>query len=130
VDVAKSQHQVGAAGRRQLQLLRRLEGRQPHAVVQLRLRLQLLLQTLGTAAAIVHGRLRVGAGEDQQALLAQVGRQDLGVPATARIDLDHCGGGPDAEEEQRLVGVAPAVARGIGRRALRSGDGRLQPRLG
>ncbi|MNT84314.1 hypothetical protein D3C72_2243110 [compost metagenome] len=62
-------------------------------------------------------------------MVAQVGRQDLRIPAAARRQFHHRHRRLDAEERQRFIRVAGAVAQRIGRRARTAGDGRLQGRV-
>ena len=70
------------------------------------------------------------AGGDILAAVAQVGREDLGVPAARRRDLDHRHRRFQPEEGQRLDRVAVRVARPVGLRALRTLQNRTEIGLG
>ena len=74
--------------------------------------------------AIAHRRRVIGA------VIAQIGRENLGIPTAARPDFHHRVGRPHAEEGERLGRMAIAVARDVGGGARRRGDGRGERRIG
>ncbi len=70
---------------------------------------------------------------DRRVVLALVVHQrcdHLGIPTRLRPHLEHPGVRPDAEEEQRLLRMAVAVARAVGFGALRPGQNPIQLQRG
>jgi hypothetical protein len=67
----------------------------------------------------------------EAAAVVQVGRQDLGVPAAARRDLDDCDQSGRMPKKARVCQWMPGVvACAVGGAALRAVDRRLQGRIG
>ncbi len=64
-------------------------------------------------AAAVGRILRVVPRRDEPPVLTQVGREDLRVPATARVDLHHGHAGLETEELERLARMPELVPRAI-----------------
>nr|GEU28509.1 hypothetical protein [Tanacetum cinerariifolium] len=129
MDVAEGEHHVHAVIWCEFIFARRREHAQRHLVVHGRIGVQARHEALGAFAFALVGGCQVVPGGDQFAALAQVRRQDLGVPAGARRQLHHRHVGTDAEEGQRFVWMAVSVALHIGGRARGGGDGGFQLRV-
>ena len=79
----------------------------------------------GAAVFIAHIRIEIGG--DQCAIPArQIRREDVGVPATARPQLNHFVIGLHAEEFQRFLWIAPGIAGLFLVAAMRASDGGLK----
>ncbi len=114
MDVAEGQHDIGAAGRNALAEIVGREGRQADGAVAIGM--------IGLHRAEA-GEAAVGGDGIERAARRDVGRQNFGVPATAGGHFDDHVARIDTEKGERLGRVAVGIARDIGRRAGRRGNG-------
>ncbi len=132
MDVAEGQHHIGRRGLAQHRR-GRIEGDYRGAVELRRRPGELLRQAIARTLLVVTpatGRQRLWIHHRRHvlAILTQIGRQDLRIPAAAGRDLHHRLCRLQAEERQRLRRVAMRIANDIGRGAPAAGHRRLQLR--
>ncbi len=118
--VAEGEDDIGRSGRRDVKAVAE------HGDVDLAVEIFVGIGILEFLNGLSGARARRGIalrGVIGAATGLQIGRQNLGVPAPARPNLDDAHAGLNAEKRQRLLRVAPGVARFFLRRAVLTGDG-------
>ena len=135
VDVAEREHGIDAARCDERRLLGIECGESDAIELRRRFRqprLQIVHRLLQVfAAAAFSDRHRVGQRRSVTAVVAQVRREDLGVPgAAAGRDLEYGLVRSHAEETQRFARMPERVARGVLRIAPAAGDGIGQRGIG
>ncbi|AAK24227.1 hypothetical protein CC_2256 [Caulobacter vibrioides CB15] len=134
MQIAQEQHEIGAARRRDGPA-GRAEGRKGHLAIDLLFLGQLAAvavddrggRRVSGASRLQHGFIELAAGVGQER------RQDVGVPACSRPELDHGLAGLELPEFQAFDRMTPNVARAVGRRTPVSRHRRLdrvRPGLG
>lgn len=123
VHVAEGEHEIHGFLRRDVDVLRRVDAGDDDLIVDGRVLGEPAQEArAGLAVVVVGGLVDVGWRRVEAPLVAQDGREDFGVPAAARRDLDDVQMGLESEEKQRLARVAPYVARAARVRTVSGGE--------
>ena len=126
VHVAERHDEIGRAGRRDRQLVREeVERRGRDGTVQIRVCAHLRRERVHLALLVRERRFRAVLRDVELAALAQHGRKHLRVPTAARPDLDDGHLRSEAEELERLLWMAIAVARFVRVAAMRARECRI-----
>ena len=124
--IAERHHHVETFILEPLQVTLSLEQADYHLAVMFRVGVEFFHQPVMHVAQVFDGMLGAETGDGKQAVIPQVRRKDLRIPASAGQDFQHPHIRLDAEERQGLPGVAVNVPGDVFRITVRSGNRRVQ----